>query len=129
MVFKDSILDELSAQAKNNPRLRQSYDLRTTPNDSSQRLLNAIEPGTKMDIHRHLNTSETVTCIRGWFVEKIYDENGKLLETVEMRPGVVVNIPAGQWHNLESRVSGTVLLSCKDGAFAPLKPEEIWKQE
>lgn len=49
-------MDDLSAQAKANPRLRQSYDLRTTPDDKSQRMLNALEPGTIMPIHRHRNT-------------------------------------------------------------------------
>lgn len=129
MIITKDILDELSEQAKNNPRLRQAMDLRNTPGDGSQRMLNALEPGTIMPIHRHLSTSETVTCIRGHFQEYLYDEKGKLSEVIDMVQGVVVNVPIGQWHNLKSLESGTVLLSCKDGAYAPLSEEEIWKEQ
>lgn len=129
MVIDSTFLDDLTAQAKGSNRLRQSYDLRTTPNDSSQRILNAIEPGTVMAIHRHLNSTETVTCIRGCFRELFYNNEGALMSDVIVKPGIVVNVPIGQWHNLESLESGTVLLSCKDGAYAPLKPEEIWENK
>lgn len=128
MVIDNEILDDLRAKAKENPRLRQSLDLRNSDDDQSQRILNAIEPGTDMPIHRHLSTSETVTCIRGHFQENLYDEEGKLLEVIDMVPGIVVNVPVGQWHNLKSLESGTVLLSCKDGAYAPLSEDEIWKE-
>lgn len=126
MVITQSLLDDLTAQAKLNPRLRQSFDLRNTPEDKSQRMLNAIEPGTVMPIHRHLGSSETCVCIRGHFVEYFYDENGVLMDAIDMVPGgVVLNIEAGQWHNLKSLESGTVLLEAKDGAYAPLSDDEI----
>ena len=105
-----------------------NLDLRNSEGDGSQRMLNAVEPGTVMPIHRHLGSSETVVCVRGHFVELFYDERGELVETVDMVPGGnVVNIPAGQWHSLRSLESGTVLLEAKDGAYAPLAAEEIWK--
>ena len=63
MVIDEKFLDSLSEQARSNPRLRQSFDLRTTPNDGSQRMLNALEPGTVMPIHRHRNSSETVVLL------------------------------------------------------------------
>jgi cupin fold WbuC family metalloprotein len=129
MIIDNKKLDELSQMARSSSRLRASLDLRNTENDYSQRLLNAIEPGTKLDIHCHKDTSETVTCIRGHFTEHYFNEDGDVVQSIDMRPGVVINIPAGQWHNLESLESGTVLLSCKDGAYAPLKPEEIWEQK
>ncbi len=128
MIIDDAILDDLTEKAKANPRLRMHYDLRNSPEDKSQRLLNAIEPGTIMPIHRHNNTSETVICIRGHYVENLYDEKGQLIESIDMLPGgVVVNVPAGQWHNLESKENGTVLMEFKDGVYEPLKEDEIWK--
>lgn len=126
MVIDNRILDELSAQAKANPRLRQAMDLRNSLEDLSQRMLNALEPGTMMPIHRHLGSSETCVCIRGHFEELFYDEDGNLTHTIDMVPGgVVLNIEKGQWHSLRCLESGTVLLEAKDGAYAPLAPDEI----
>ena len=126
VIIDNYTLDELSARAKANPRLRQHMDLRNSPEDLSQRMLNAIEPGTVMPIHRHLTTSETVICVRGHFEEYFYDGNGVLVETIDMRPGgVLLNVPAGQWHSLKSLESGTVLFEAKDGPYAPLGEGEI----
>ena len=126
MIIDQNTLDELSAQAQASPRLRMNLDLRNSPEDKSQRMLNAIEPGTVMPIHRHLASSETVICIRGHFEEYLYDENGELIETIDMRPGgVVVNVPVGQWHSLKSLESGTVLFEAKDGEYAPLGEDEV----
>lgn len=74
MIINTTLLDSLTGQAKANPRLRQSYDLRNSPDDESQRMLNAIEPGSEMPIHRHQHTSETVVCLRGCLVEEFFDE-------------------------------------------------------
>ena len=127
MVIDQTLLDELTERAKASPRLRINLDLRNSPEDQSQWMLNAIEPGTVMPIHRHMGSSETVVCLRGHYVENFYDENGKLTEAVDMVPGgVMVNIPAGQWHNLESLETGTILFECKDGAYHPLTEDEIW---
>ena len=126
MIIGKQILDELTTQAKASPRLRMNYDLRNSPEDKSQRMLNAIEPGTVMPIHRHHASSETVICIRGHFEEYLYDENGVPIETIDMRPGgAIVNVPAGQWHNLKSLESGTVLFEAKDGQYEPLGEDEI----
>ena len=89
-------------------------------------MLNAIEPGTVMPIHRHRGSSETVVCLRGHFEEYFYDDAGRLTDTFDMRPGgLVVNVPIGQWHSLRSLESGTVLLECKDGKYEPLGDEDI----
>ena len=80
MIIEKNILDELTEKAKENPRLRQSLDLRNCPEDKSQRMLNALEPGTIMPIHRHKETSETCVCIRGHFEEYFYDDDGNLTE-------------------------------------------------
>ena len=115
MIIDKIILDELSEQAKANPRLRQAMDLRNSPEDDSQRMLNALEPGTIMPIHRHKGSSETCVCVRGHFEEYFYDSEGRLTETVDMVPGgVVLNIEKGQWHSLKCLESGTILLEAKD---------------
>ena len=126
MVIDRSLLDNLTAQAKVSPRLRMNFDLRNSSADNSQRMLNAIEPGTVMPIHRHKSSSETVVCVRGHFEEYFYDESGALVDVVDMVPGgAVLNVPIGQWHSLKSLESGTVLLECKDGAYEPLGDEDI----
>lgn len=129
MVITKEILDELTEQAKENPRLRQSLDLRNSADDQSQRMLNALEPGTVMPIHRHRTTSETCICIRGHFEEYFYDENGNLTDTIDMVPrGVVLNIEKGQWHSLKCLESGTVLFEVKDGPYHPLEEDEIYQE-
>lgn len=130
MIIDKNILDELMEQAKANPRLRQSLDLRNSPEDNSQRMLNALEPGTVMPIHRHKGSSETCVCIRGHFEEYFYDENGVLTDTIDMLPGgTVLNIEKDQWHSLRCLESGTVLLESKDGAYRPLDEDEILNLE
>lgn len=142
MIIDKKLLDDLSAQAKANPRLRQSYDLRTEASnlsnssnhsnpshrDTSQRMLNALEPGTVMPIHRHRNTSETMVMVRGKLIERFYDDNGKLTDEFVMEPCgqyTMVQIEAGQLHSLEVLEEGTVIFEAKDGAYAPLTEEDI----
>lgn len=126
MIITKIILNSLTEKAKSSPRLRANFDLRNTAEDLSQRVLNALEPGTVMPIHRHKETSETCVCIRGHFEEYFYDEKGNLTDTIDMVPGgVVLNIEAGQWHCLKCLESGTVLLEAKDGAYRPLDGDEI----
>ncbi len=129
MIITQALLDELTAQAKASPRLRMNYDLRNSSEDSSQRMLNAIEPGSPLPIHRHQRSSETVVCLRGRIVEAFYDDLGQQCkETIEISPkGPVfaLNIPIGQWHTAHALESGTVILECKDGPYEPLCPEDI----
>ena len=126
MIIGQNTLDSLIAAAKSSPQLRMNYDLRNSAEDGSQRMLNAIEPGTVMPIHRHRSSSETVVCVRGHFEEYLYDDSGALVETVDMVPGGnVLNVPAGQWHSLRSLESGTVLLECKDGQWEPLGEGDV----
>ena len=130
MIIDRHILDALTARAQVSPRLRMNMDLRNSTEDQSQRMLNAIEPGTRMPVHRHRTTSETVVCLRGHFEEYFYDEFGVLTDVVDMRPGgTLLNIPAGRWHSLRSLESGTVLLECKDGAWTPLEQEDVLREE
>lgn len=128
MIIESSILDTLSEQAKVNPRLRQSYDLRNSAEDKSQRMLNALEPGTIIPIHRHRNSSETMIVIKGSLKEYFYDDQGNVTGEWICAPNtncVGLNIPAGQWHNLDCLEPGTVLFEAKDGAWAPLENNDI----
>ena len=129
MVITQVLLDSLTAQAKASPRLRMNMDLRNSPEDQSQRMLNAIEPGSPMPIHRHKYSSETVVCLRGRLVEEFYDELERMCtDAIELTPGgpvVALNIPVGQWHTVRALESGTVILECKDGKYEPLEDEDI----
>ena len=130
MLLNQELLNTLTAQAKANPRLRQNYDLRNSENDNSQRMLNALEPGTELPIHRHLKSSESVAMLRGKAVWIFYDDQGRetsrhLIEAGGENPGIVV--PMGQWHKLECLESGTVIFTMKDGAYEPLAIDEMLK--
>lgn len=124
-----SLLDSLTEQAKANPRLRINLDLRNSVEDGSQRMLNAIEPGSPLPIHRHRHTSETVVCLRGRLVWEFYDELERICtERIELSPGeqvVALNVPAGQWHTVKALESGSVILEMKDGVYEPLGEEDI----
>lgn len=136
------LLDSLTEQAKASPRLRMNMDLRDSADDQSQRMLNALEPGTVLPIHRHRKTAETVAILRGRAVQHLYDEEGRLVESVLLEPfgadchvagaprNDVEAVPAmqvemGQWHRLEALESGTVILEMKDGAYEPISPVDI----
>ena len=138
MIIDNILLDRLTAQAKESPRLRMNLDLRNSDADSSQRMLNAIEPGSVVPIHRHQKTSETVVVLRGRVVEEYYDDAGVLVESFvlgdchvadaprnDMPVGCALNIPPGQWHTLRALESGTVILEMKDGAYEPISPADI----
>lgn len=124
-------MDDLTAQAKSSSRLRMNYDLRNSAEDTSQRMLNAIEPGSPIPIHRHQKTSETVVILRGHLREIFYDDlERRVDEVVELKAGgsvVALNIPAGQWHTIEVLESGTVIMEIKDGSYEPIRECDILK--
>ena len=131
MVIDSLLLDKLTDQAQASPRLRMNLDLRNSAADSSQRMLNAIEPGSVVPIHRHQKTSETVVVLRGRVVEEYYSSEGVVVETYELAAGSAVcalNIPAGQWHTLRALESGTVILEMKDGAYEPIGAEDVMER-
>ena len=128
MVIDSLLLDMLTAQAKESPRLRMNLDLRNSDGDSSQRMLNAIEPGSMVPVHRHQRTSETLVVLRGRVVEEYYSSDGVVEASYELSAGgsvCALNIPAGQWHTLRALESGTVILEMKDGAYEPISPVDI----
>ena len=131
MIIDITLLDNLTAQAKASPRLRMHYDLRDRADDGSQRILNAMEPGTVLPIHRHRGSSETVVMLRGKGKWNYYDDNGNLTESfVVSADGDIrgISVPKGQWHNSESLESGTVILEFKDGVWAPLAEDDMLPQ-
>ena len=128
MIIDSSLLDDLTTQAQASPRLRMNRDLRNSPSDQSQRMLNAIEPGSVLPIHRHRKSSETVVILRGHLRETFYDPNGQLTAAFDLIPGagtVALNIPLGQWHTAEALETGTVILEMKDGPYEPLGEEDV----
>ena len=147
MRIDNILLDKLTAQAKESLRLRMNLDSRNSDADSSQRMLNAIEPGSVVPIHRHQKTSETVVVLRGRVVEEYYDEAGVLVESfvlgdchvadaprndvLDFAPrndvpvACALNIPAGQWHTLRALERGTVILEMKDRAYDPEGTEDF----
>ena len=131
MRITQALLDSLTEQAKASPRLRINLDLRNSDLDGSQRMLNAIEPGSPMPIHRHRNTSETVVVLRGKLVWEYYDELERVCtEAIEVSAGGPVyglNVPAGQWHTVRAIESGSVILETKNGAYEPLSDNDILK--
>ena len=130
MIIDKSLLDDLSAKAKNNPRLRQNFDLRTTGTEQSQRMHNAEEPGTVLPIHRHRRSTKTIVCLRGKVVQHYFDDSGNKIASFELAPNteqVVMSVPIGQWHALESLEEGSVIFEAKDGFYEPISEEDFLK--
>ena len=128
MLLSTALFDELTAQAKASPRLRINFDLRNTPDDQSQRMLNVLEPGTVMPIHRHRDTSETVVVLRGKVKWLYYNDQGELTDTILVEADGDIRglcVPKGQWHSLECLESGSVILATKDGPWEAMKEEDM----
>lgn len=119
MEINKDLIDKLFVEAKENPRLRQNLDLRTSAEDGSQRMLNALLPGTVVPVHRHPNSTENVFLLCGKLVEVIYDEDGNEKERILLDPaagsyGCVV--PQGAWHTVEV-LEPSVIYEAKDGKY------------
>ena len=106
-----------------------NYNFHQSLEDKCHRMLNAIEPGSPLPIHRHRHTSETVVCLRGRLVWEYYDELERICtETIELSPNgqvVALSIPAGQWHTVRAMESGSVILEMKEGAYEPIGEEDV----
>lgn len=132
MLLNNLLLDKLTTQAKNSERLRMNMDLRDSKEDESQRMLNAIEPGTVIPVHRHTMTSEDVVILRGRAEEVFYDdqrrETGRWLLTpggAEPNSAPAIHVPIGQYHTCQSLESGTVIMEFKNTKYDPLTTEDF----
>lgn len=129
-IINDELLDQVTAQAKESPRLRMNHNLHENLEAKAQRLLNALEPGTVLPIHRHQTTAETYFVLRGRLRVQFYNDSKEIVEECELNPqngNYGVNIPAGQWHTLEVLESGTVIFEVKEGPYIPITPENLLK--
>lgn len=122
------LLDEVTSLAKESPRLRMNYNFHTSPDAKAQRLLNALEPGTVLPIHRHWHSAETYILLRGRIRVLYYNDKKEVTESILLNPlegGFGVHIPIGQWHTLEVLESGSVLFEVKDGPYTPIGKQDI----
>ena len=127
-LINEEMLDRVTGEAKRSPRLRMNYNFHETLDAKAQRLLNALEPGTVLPVHRHCQTAETYLVLRGVIKVLFYDDRKRLLETFLLDPregNYGVHIPKGQWHTLEVLESGTVIFEVKDGPYQPLGKDDI----
>ena len=129
MKITKTILDDLTAKAKVSERLRMNLDLRDSDKEGSQRMLNAIEPGSPLPIHRHKNSSEVMVCLRGKLRVEFYDELERICsDSFIIEPNginVAVSIPIGVWHTVHALESGTCILEMKNGAYEPIADVDI----
>ena len=128
MKIDKKLLDEVSAKARASGRLRMNYNLHDSLNAKAQRLLNALEVGTVLPIHRHRHTSETYILLRGKIRVMFYNEFGGETEVFMLDPlqeNYGVHIPAEQWHTLEVLEDDSVIFEVKDGPYTPLESEDI----
>lgn len=127
-IIDKDLLDKLTEQAQNSDRLRKNYNLHRSLNDHVQRLLNALEPGTELPVHRHLNTDETYMLFRGSLNVKLFNDKKELVRTILLdaeKGQYGLSIPAGQWHTVDVLEKGTVIFEIKQGPYSPLDPDDI----
>lgn len=128
MLINNELLDKLSARARNNERLRMNFNFHTSPESKSQRLLNAIEIGSVIPIHRHTHTAETYILLRGTMRVFFHNEGGEVIETFDLDPlkgNYGIDIPQGQWHSLEIISPDTVIFEVKDGPYMALSGNDV----
>jgi len=128
MLIDNNLLDSVTSKAKESDRLRMNFNLHESLDAKAQRLLNALEPGTVLPIHRHQHTAETYIVLRGAIKVLFYNDDRVLTDEFMVNPldGVYgLHIPAGQWHTLEVLESGTTIFEVKDGPYTPLGAEDV----
>lgn len=132
MIIDKNLLDKVSAQAKESPRLRMNYNFHQSLEDKCHRMLNAVEPGTEVPIHRHPTKDESFVILRGKVRSTTYNDDGSVIESVVLcaEDGIYgVDIPKNVWHNLESLEPNSVIFECKEGPFVSHEAEGILKIE
>lgn len=127
MIINEELLDKVTAEAKESPRLRMNYNLHDSLDAKSQRLINVLLPGTVMPIHRHRHTAETYVLLRGRMFVVFYNDMGVQVERYLLDPTIGnygINIPGDQWHGIEV-IEPSAIFEVKDGPYTPLQPEDI----
>ena len=122
------LLDDVSRQAQKSDRLRMNYNFHQSLDELCHRFLNAVEPGTKVEIHRHPTKDETFILLRGKVRVLTYNDAGEILDDIILDPQegrYGVDIPKNVWHNVECMESGSVIFECKEGPFVPHEVEGI----
>lgn len=128
MIIDQEFLDRLSVAASLSPRKRVHFDLRDSAEEGSMRMLNAIEPGAVIPIHRHLETSEEVIILRGEVEEFFYNPQGEETARFHLVAGgdaVAVHVPIGQYHTCRSLQPGSVIMEFKNGRYDPQTTEDL----
>lgn len=131
IIIGEELFEKLLQQASENPRRRTNLDLRNNDTDTSQRMLNALLPATKIPVHRHLHTSETVVVLKGSLDELLLDDEGNITERIPLAAGgsnMGIQVPCGCWHTIDVH-EPSVIIEFKDGSYAPLSPDEIMHKE
>lgn len=129
-IIDSSLLNKVCDEAEVTPRLRKNYNFHQSIDEKCHRFLNAVEPGTVVEIHRHPTKDETFVLLRGKVVVNTYSDEGSLSESVELDPlkgRFGVNIPKGIWHKLECLEKGSVFFECKEGPYSPTD-QEIYRK-
>lgn len=127
-IIDQTLLDKVSAQAKGSPRLRMNYNFHQSLDDKCHWMLNAVEPGTVVPIHRHPTKDESFVILRGKVRVTTHNDDGSIIEDVVLSQesgNYGVDIPKNVWHKLESLESGSVIFECKAGPFVPHEVEGI----
>ena len=122
MVIDDQLLNQVSEEARESPRLRMNYNFHQSLEDKCHRMLNAVEPGTVVPIHRHLTKDESFVILRGKVRVTTHNDDGSIIEDVVLSQesgNYGVDIPKNVWHKLESLESRSVIFECKEGPFVP----------
>ena len=119
-IIDNELIDRVVKQAKESPRLRMNYNFHPSLDDKCHRLLNALEPGTEVPIHRHGTKDETFIILRGRVRVNIYNDRGEVTQTTVLcqeEGNLGVDIPKGLWHNVECLEPGSVIFEVKEGPF------------
>lgn len=131
MKLDNVLFDEIQKKAVESPRKRMHYDLRTSAEDTSQRMLNVLMPETVIPIHRHNSTSETVVVCRGIVREEFYDVQGNKIDEFVLEAGgscPAIQVPKGVYHTCVCLAPGSVIFEAKDGAYDSKSTEDVLKK-
>lgn len=128
-LIDDALLTQISAEAASSPRGRKNFNFHGDNADPAHRLLNAIEPGSYVVPHRHLDAAkdETILALRGELGLVIFDDDGVVVQATRLSAtgtACGVDIPHGVYHTVFACAPGTVMFESKGGPFMPLSPEE-----